>query len=350
MIKPQVFICVGAGGVGKTSVSAMLGLEHAHEGKKVLVITIDPARRLLDALGLNDQKGIPARLKLKGLKGEFYALMPDLEKEWMDFLKAAVEDNQNKIHNISRNHFYRYMVEGFPGSLEIICCHILYRLIEARHYDVIILDTPPSNNSLSFFEVPQKLAAVFERSVFQMLMQRRNSFFFKLSKRLAFFSSSILHKTLEKIVGSHFLSEVIDFALSIDALYEPLYSRTRAMERLLLDHNTRWTLVLRPTSSSVDDSIRFGESLSQKGIVLHQLILNQVMPSFAIEKTLRCSPIITELVLDYERQCTYEQSLINKLMNSFKKSDCRKLSLLANDNTPIGLLEGMLKDYQKDII
>lgn len=343
--RTQVHICVGAGGVGKTSISAMLGLHYARMGKKVLVITIDPAKRLLDALGLKAYEGKPAKVELDGFKGELSAFMPDLHQEWMDFLKASISEN-DKVHDISQNHFYRYMAEGFPGSMEIICCHILYRLLDAKRYEILILDTPPSTNSLAFFEIPQKLTKLLEGSIFQLLMRRRSSIFFSISKKLAFFSSSFLHKTLEKIVGSHFLSETIDFALSIDALYEPLYKRAKAMERLLLDSKTQWHLVLRPTSSSVLDSLHFGTALKERGINLNQLIINQAMPVFSVGK--KHAKPLQHIIHKYEQQLAYEENLIEKAKKAFPQSEYRKIFFSYEGNTLMNILKKMLNDYEKD--
>ena len=109
----QVIICVGAGGVGKTSVSSMLGLYHAAQGQRTLVITIDPAQRLLDAFGIKDLGHEPVRVS--SASGELYAFMPDLKQEWLDFLKSSLGDSA-RARAIAANPFYRYMADGLPGA------------------------------------------------------------------------------------------------------------------------------------------------------------------------------------------------------------------------------------------
>lgn len=341
----KTIICVGSGGVGKTSTAAMLGMHYAKAGQKTLVITIDPAKRLLDALALKENKGEPIRVPLD-FPGELYALLPDLKKEWMDFLRASVK-KQSKLRDISANPFYRYMVDGFPGALEIICCHILYRVRQEEQFDVIILDTPPSSNSLSFFEVPEKLSQVLEHDVFRLLMLSRNSIFFRLSKRIAFLGSSVLQKTLERIVGSHFLSEVIDFALSIDALYEPLYNRAKAMEQLLHDPNTEWVLVMRLTEKSVEDSISFAQTLEGKGIKMNKLLINQVMPFFAMQLLVQ-DPLLRKIVGNYERQRSYEQSLKEQIKKRFPHKQFAVLYTTLHESNPVKMLNAMLQNYEKD--
>jgi anion-transporting ArsA/GET3 family ATPase len=289
-------------------------------------------------------------VKLKA-KGELFAFMPDLKQEWMDFLQASLCE-QEKLHDISQNHFYRYMTEGFPGSLEIICCHVLFRLIESKAFDVIILDTPPSSHSLSFFEIPQKIITLLERSIFQMLMKGRRSIWFRLSKKLAFFSSSILHKTMEKILGTHFLSEIIDFALSIDALYEPLYQRAKAMDKLLRSPDTEWILVVHPNSANISDSLRLSLLLKNRGITIKELIFNRLMPDFAIDKSdkewLINHPEIAKLVAQYEMERSYEEGLMSRLEFQMSGIDCRKLDLGVDGKGGMALLSSMLKDYDRE--
>ncbi len=286
MKKSQVIICVGSGGVGKTTISTILGLYHALMGQRTLVITVDPAKRLLDAMGIKERSHAPKQIDVKRLckrspkhGGALFALMPDLEHEWLDFLQASV--SREKIrHEIASNHFYRYMADGLPGALEIICSHILFRLRDSDEFDTIIMDTPPSSHSLSFFDVPQKIIQVLEQSVFRTIVQKRSSILLKLTKKLAFFSGGLLQKTLERIIGSHFLSELIDFALTIDGLYEPMLMRAQSMDELLKHENTKYVLAVRPTIASVLDSIQLRKALRIRGFAIDQTIINQVTPHF----------------------------------------------------------------------
>lgn len=343
-MKTKVVIIAGAGGVGKTSVASMIALDYALKNKKTLVITIDPAKRLFDALSIKVDTAKPVEVTFGN--NNLFTFMPDLKKEWMDFLKASIGE-KNKVHDISANHFYRYMARGFPGSLEIISCHILFRLLKENKYDVIVLDTPPSTNSLSFFDIPQKLSQIFEHNVFRMLMKGRHSLLFKFSKKLAFFGSGVLHKTLERLIGSHFLSEVIDFALSIDALYEPLYNRAKAMEKLLKDKATKWVLVLRPTNSSVDDSIPFVSTLKEKNIDIEQVIINQVFPKFSIDESFHGA--LEDVKIRLQNQLKFENSLIMRVRKAFKTSSICEIALSDYHGESQILLEQMLNDYRQGL-
>lgn len=320
--KTRVDICIGAGGVGKTTAASIIALNHALRGEKTLVITLDPAKRLLDALGLSKRYLAPKRLDLTEVMGaqtpgELYVFMPDLKKEWMDFLNTAIPKREVR-HEISSNHFYQYMAEGLPGSFEIICAHVLFRLMDLGQYDRIVLDTPPSSHSLSFFDVPKKLAAVLEQNIFRLLMNKRNSMLLKFTKKLAFFSGGLMEKTLERLMGSHFLSEVIDFSLTIDSLYEPMLKRAQAMEALLKNEETRYILVLSPTSASISDSFYLQDALKKRGIKIDEVILNQVtkkLPLQALtdEKALINDASVVKLIEMYEDAVANEKHLLAKL-------------------------------------
>jgi anion-transporting ArsA/GET3 family ATPase len=354
--KCQVDICIGAGGVGKTTVASVLGLYYASLGEKTLVITVDPAKRLLDALGIASSSLVTkvdlSFLTLKNLNGELYALMPDLKQEWMDFLKNSIKKSQVR-HEISSNHFYQYLVDGLPGAFEIICSHLLFRLIELGEYDRIILDTPPSSHGLAFFDVPEKILGVLEQGIFRALMNKRNSILLKLTKKLAFFSGGLMEKTIERLIGTHFLSEVIDFALSIDSLYEPLLKRAMAMKELLKNKKTRYFLVLRPTTASIADGIYLNSALKSRGINIHQVILNQVkkeedLKTLALERKAMVKEKLLKAVhlIDmYKNEIELEKHLIEKLKHEFLHTDMRKLYLSeALDRK--GLLSLLLADYE----
>lgn len=348
----EVLLCVGAGGVGKTSVSAMLGLHHASLGKKVLVLTIDPARRLLDALSIPVNSNRPILVEhpsLQNSTGQLYAFMPNLKDEWMDFLSSSIKKD-DAIHDISRNPFYTYMVDGLPGSLEIICSHLIYRILEANTYDTLVIDTPPSSNSLSFFDVPEKLIRVLEHQATRLFLEGGGSLFGRLSKKVALFSGNILVATLEKIIGSNFLSEVIDFAFRIDAIYEPMLMRAHKMSDLLKSEQTQFILVCRPTSTSVSDSINLQAALKKRGIDIREVVLNHLL--FLPKKTVKeeskklreegfDSSVLEKVVHCFLEEYYYQQKLVQRLQNFFSASKLHFLHVASGED----LLATMLKDY-----
>jgi anion-transporting ArsA/GET3 family ATPase len=234
----------------------------------------------------------------------------------------------------------------------------LFRLLESKRFDKIVLDTPPSSHSISFFDVPQKISRVLEQSVFRALMSKRNSMLLKLTKKLAFFSGGILQNTLERLIGSHFLSELIDFALSIDALYEPLQTRVRVMDNLLKSPTTKYALVVKPTVASIKDSAFVKKALHERGISIHQIIINQVMPVLDHEKLDEdlkklvgdpSAPDLKNLVDLYSQEVALEQKLIAQLKKDFPRNDRRLLYMAEATVSRAVMLTQLVHDLDKEV-
>jgi anion-transporting ArsA/GET3 family ATPase len=362
--RSEVYICIGAGGVGKTTVASILGIHFALQGHHTLVITVDPARRLLDALAIDKHEPEPQQVNITHFSkslvkngGQLFAFMPDLKREWRDFLKASI-GHADVLHDITSNHFYRYMEEGLPGAFEIICSHVLFRLREKEQFDTIILDTPPSSHSVLFFDVPKKISKVLEQGIFRRLMSRRHSVLLKLTKKIAFFSGGVLEKTLERIIGSHFLSELIDFTLTIDELYEPMLKRVKAMEKLFKDSDTKYVLVVRPSPASIMDCFNLKDSLKKRGIIISQVVMNQVIPkpkeeillneiNSLREKLITKEEInaIEQLIFSYLDEIKLENSLIEKVSQEFLSVDKRLLFLQDISLNRTTLLTKLLTNY-----
>ncbi len=364
--KSKVIITVGSGGVGKTTCASALGLYFAKLGQRVLVITVDPARRLLDAMAVSGQFDEPRRVHMPTLSeastnkaGELFVFMPNLKKEWADFLESAIE-NTDVRRKIKANPFYQYMAEGMPGAFEIICSHVLFRLTKSGHYDKIILDTPPTSHSVSFFDVPKKISRVLEQGVFRALMSRRNSMFLSFTKKLAWFSGGILESTVERLIGSHFLSELIDFAVTIDELYEPMLRRVRAMDDLLKDQATKYALVVRPTHASIKDSAYLKQALSSRGIRIDQIIINQVIEKldnaklsgqraqFKADADEKCFASVSRLVEQYVKEISCEQNMISDIKSIFPHAERRLLYLTNATMNRSDMLMSMVNDLSKE--
>jgi anion-transporting ArsA/GET3 family ATPase len=352
--KPQVILVVGTGGVGKTTTASVLAISHSLQGKKTLVITIDPARRLMDALGiksmkphLNPMKVDTEALGLGPSKGELYAFMPDLRREWLSFLTSSMPKDQHKA--VRENPFFDYVADGMPGSLEIICSHILFRFINNSDFDVVVLDTPPASQSITFFDVPRKIEAVLLHPLFRKLTSGRGGkAFMGITRKLAFFSSSILENSIERLVGSHFLSELINFALAVESLYEPMIIRTRAMAAMLTDETTILYLVARPTGASVKDSVHLKQALQERGIVIDRLIINQVLKPLAVDESVWNSmPMASELLRLKEREDREHQIEIKLIAQLSREFALKPLVLTAQPLSVSGqdLLPRLVADF-----
>lgn len=339
-------IVVGTGGVGKTTVSAMLGLHFAKKRLKTLVITVDPAQRLRDIVG-NSQK----------LHDNLFFYLPDLKSSWYNFLQTVVK-NSTKRKEILNNPFYDYLAFGLPGSLEIICAHILYEIKKTNKYDMIILDTPPAAQSLAFFDVPQKIRRVLEQPFTKKMFGHKKNIFSSASKSLALISIILIKNSIEKLIGSHFLSKLIEFSMSLDDLYDPLLLRIKHMENLFCNDQSRFFLVLTANTKALDDYALLKTQLKSRDIAIDELIVNQMQdPQFlpGISKEIqeiadqknnsKNIKLLNNFYTVLKDSICLEQEILKKLINSHYKTKTK--IIFRNNSTGENLLKSMLGDYEE---
>lgn len=358
--KTQVTICVGAGGVGKTTVASMLGIHYAQRGEKTLVITVDPALRLLDALNITERSSEPIKINIDHLatekaRGQLFAYMPDLKQEWMNFLQAAIKRTEH-IHEIAHNPFYQYVSEGLPGAFEIICSHILFRFID-QDYDRIVLDTPPSSQSLAFFDVPNNVGEILKHSIFKTYLKKRSSFLTKITKKLALLSGNVLEHTLERLIGSHFLSKLLDFALTIDELYEPMLERVQKMDALLKDKDCHYVAVVRPTIASVEDYCKLKDELIKRDISINRIVVNQALThisqailaqEFNQAQSLFANQIgkIERMLSIYQQQVAFEIKLM-EYINEVRGNKPMHILFIRNPQDQPNFMGALLDDFSR---
>src|SRR5690606_15463925 len=156
LLQREVVVCVGAGGVGKTTIAAAVALHAAMEGKRAIVLTIDPARRLATALGLSALDNQATRVPLsEGARGELWAMMLDLERSWDEFVGRTVAPERREA--ILRNRFYKTLSSSLAGSQEYIATQKLHEIHASGRYDLVVLDTPPTQNALDFLDAPRRI-------------------------------------------------------------------------------------------------------------------------------------------------------------------------------------------------
>ncbi|HEX6656968.1 MAG TPA: ArsA-related P-loop ATPase, partial [Ilumatobacter sp.] len=202
----DVVVCCGSGGVGKTTVAAAIGLAAARAGRRVVVVTIDPARRLADALGLpGGLTGDPQRIELSDAPGELWAMMLDTPAMFERVVRMnATSDEQ--VARIVQNRFYRNMADALSGTQEFMASEALYELHADQRFDLVVVDTPPSGNALDFLEAPGVLARFLDHKVFRLIMLPTRTGFRMLS-----FASQPILRAIGRVVGSDALADAAAF-------------------------------------------------------------------------------------------------------------------------------------------
>ena len=277
----RVLVTVGTGGVGKTTVAAALGLAAARRGKNVLVLTIDPARRLADALGVtgldHEVREIPrAVLESAGVPGgaALSAMMLDTKRTFDELLDRYAPDPEAR-ERILENPIYRNLTDALAGSREYSAMEKLYQLHSEGRYDLIVLDTPPASHALDFLEAPRRLTGFLDSPVLRLLFRPALAMG-RTGFRLFRLGSNIFLPLVERITGIEFLRMVSEFLLAFESLWEGIGARAREIDKLLRDPVTGFLLVVGPDPVQRRRAAEFWERLDHEAIHLAGVVVNRI--------------------------------------------------------------------------
>jgi anion-transporting ArsA/GET3 family ATPase len=279
----RIAVCVGPGGVGKTTVAAAVALQRALDGARVLVCTIDPARRLADAMGLSTLGNVEARVpdhafRAAGLKpkGALFAMMLDVKRTWDDLVTRHAPDPARR-DRILRNRLYQQMSSALAGSQEYMAMEKLYELATDRDYDVIVLDTPPTAHALDFLDAPDRILDFLGNETARALLAPAAAAG-KLGLRLAQLGGGYIAKTLARFTGQAVLGDLGDFLQSFQGMYDGFKERAAEVHALLSRPEVGFLLVTSPSPVAVDEVLSFHERLHAESMPVAGLVANRVTP------------------------------------------------------------------------
>jgi len=304
LLDKSLVICVGAGGVGKTTTAASLALGAAIRKRRAAVITVDPARRLKDALGLDDLTIEPRRVQVNG--ANFDALALDVKRTFDGVIRRfapmpAVADR------ILANRLYQELSNELAGSAEYMAMEKLHEMAETRHYDLIVVDTPPSSHVQDLLAAPNRLTSLLASSAVSLL-QAPSTLLSLTDSRLGKLTLSALLKGLQRWTGLDLLRDLSDFAAAFEGMTEGFSTRAAEVDDLLRSPETAFVLVTTLEPHTIDTTIRFHAQLAEGGFRVAGIIANRVV----------AFPEVGEV------QASVEESLRSKLMANY--SDLRELS------------------------
>lgn len=271
MKSTQVVVCIGCGGVGKTTVSASLGYMLADQGYKTLVLTIDPAKRLATTLGIEGTKEITEVPGVQ-LKGKLFASVIDHQTVFNDFIKRASVAGAD-VTPIFRNKLYQQMSTNLSGSQEFTALEKLYSAYESGEYDWIVLDTPPSKHAIDFLNAPQKLSALFNDSVAKWF--RNTDGKGGLFGQIISTGARQVIQILESLTGSEFVKELRLFFSYIHSWQDKLENRIVQVHKLLISSNTQFFLISSLDEVKMTEALSLGQEVRKQGFPLNKIIINK---------------------------------------------------------------------------
>lgn len=338
MAVTEVLVCVGSGGVGKTTLAAALGVARARNGKKVLLLTIDPSQRLAQTLGIEGKKEI---VKVPDFKGELYAGVIDHKSTFDEFVKRAAGKGAavDKLYN---NKLYQQLSTSLSGSQEFTSLEKLYESYSSGIYDLIILDTPPTQHVLAFLEAPHKLASLFNEQIVK---------WFKQSGRAGFFGAIVsvgtrqVFKGLELLTGQGFISELAGFFNAVELWQSSLHQRTLAVHKMLQSSSTQFVVVTAFESAKLSEANYLMQAIQKGGFNLAEVFINRAFPRWLqFDETPDADPYREY----YQRLKQYHLKRLSMYRDFAAKHEKHTIKLLPEINGEISNLDE-LSDFVNEV-
>ena len=275
----EVVVTCGSGGVGKTTSAAALGaMAAAHLGGRVLVLTVDPAKRLANALGLEQFGNVETEVPRSAFtdagvepRGTLFAAMLDTKSSWDDLVRLHAPDDATR-DAILANPLYQNITGKFVQSHDYIAMERLYEIHSSGRYDLIVVDTPPTRNAIDFLEAPERMAEFFGSRLLRWLTVPARS-------RVLNMASKPFYSIADRILGSQFLEDIAEFFLLFQTMYDGFVERSRAVSRLLEAHDTTFVVVSTLEPAPAQEAEFFVDALTERKLHLGALVFNKVLPT-----------------------------------------------------------------------
>jgi anion-transporting ArsA/GET3 family ATPase len=272
----RIVVCCGSGGVGKTTTSAALAIRAAERGRRTVVLTIDPARRLAQALGLEALGNDPGRVAAAG--GDLHAMMLDMRRTFDEMVHAHAEPDRAEA--IIANPFYQTISTSFSGTQEYMAMEKLGQLAATGEWDLIVVDTPPSRSALDFLDAPQRMSTFLDGRMIRLLSAPARAGGRSLRK-LVGAGFSLFAKAVSSILGGQLLADASAFVQAFDTMFGGFRERAATTYALLRSPGTAFLVVAAPEPDALREAAYFVDRLSEEEMPLAGLVLNRTHPVLA---------------------------------------------------------------------
>jgi anion-transporting ArsA/GET3 family ATPase len=289
----RVVVCCGAGGVGKTTAAAAMALRAAEYGRTVVVLTIDPARRLAQALGIDDLGNTPQRVPLNSeATGELHAMMLDMRRTFDDMVIQY--SGPERAEAILQNQFYQTVATSLSGTQEYMAMEKLGQLLHEDKWDLVVVDTPPSRNALDFLDAPKRLGSFMDSRLWRLLLGPGRGI-----GRLVTGAVGLAMRALSTVLGSQMLSDAAAFVQSLDATFGGFREKADRTYEILKRRGTQFVVVSAAEPDALREASFFVDRLSREAMPLAGLILNRTHPTL-------CS-LTVERAVDAAEQLEFDE-------------------------------------------
>ena len=272
----RVVVCCGAGGVGKTTTAAAMALRAAEYGRTVVVLTIDPAKRLAQALGIKDLGNTPQRVPLAPeVSGELHAMMLDMRRTFDEMVIQY--SGHERAQAILDNQFYQTVATSLAGTQEYMAMEKLGQLLAEDRWDLVVVDTPPSRNALDFLDAPKRLGGFMDSRLWKLLLGPGRGI-----GKLVSGAMGLAMRALSTVLGSQMLSDAAAFVQSLDATFGGFREKADRTYELLKRRGTQFVVVSAAEPDALREASFFIDRLSQEHMPLAGLILNRTHPTLYV--------------------------------------------------------------------
>ncbi len=269
----QVIVCCGSGGVGKTTVSATIALAAARAGRRSCVVTVDPARRLADALGVRSLPNTPTEV-VGDWSGHLHAVMLDAKGTFDELVQRYARTGE-QAESIMSNRIYQNLSGALSGTQEYMAMEKLYELVHSGAFDVVIVDTPPTRNALDLLDAPRRLTRFLENRLFRALLVPT-----RVGLRAVSVATQALLRTIARVAGAEIVEDAVAFFQAFEGMEDGFRTRAGAVRELLANPATAYVLVTSARPDAIAEATYFAERLSERDVGVAALVVNRIAPSF----------------------------------------------------------------------
>ena len=268
----EVIVCCGTGGVGKTTTAAATAVAAARMGQRAVVVTIDPAKRLADALGIGELGNTPTRIE-GPWPGELAALMLDTRATFDEVVRRHAAD-QDQVDKIFRNRFYDNVSTTLSGTQDYMAVEKLFDLHSSGDWDLVVVDTPPTRDALAFLEAPKLLARLLNNAVYKVVVSPTGTVLRAVNR-----AAGSIVRQLSRVVGADVVDDAIEFFQAFQGMEDGFRERADAMMALLGADETAFVLVASPRADTIVEARYFLDRLGAADLRVAAVVVNRMLPT-----------------------------------------------------------------------